>query len=69
MRHKREKDYWVKKSEKCADADGAQSRAASLRMHDHTSHVQVRPAAEGYDVSYSVARWYLGELKLAGIWL
>jgi hypothetical protein len=35
-------------------------------MHEHTAHVQVRPIEDGYQVSYSVARWYLEELERAG---
>jgi hypothetical protein len=65
MTHKREKGYWLKRQEQYADAAKAQSRAGSLRMHDHTSHVTVRAAEEGFVVSYSVAKWYLEELEKA----
>ena len=66
MRRKREKDYWIKKSESYANAASAQARAGSLRMHEHTSHVQVRPTDDGFEVSYSVARWHLEALEQAG---
>ena len=62
MRRQRQKDYWVKKAERYATAAAAQARAGSLRLHEHTAHVRVRPAADGYAVSYSVAGWYLDEL-------
>jgi hypothetical protein len=66
MSHKREKNYWVKKTERYANAPAAQARAGSLRLHEHTSHIQVRRTAEGFEVSYSVARWYLEELERVG---
>jgi hypothetical protein len=65
MRSKREKGYWLKKKERYPSAAAARARAGSLRLHEHTAHVQVHPAAEGFEVSYSVAEWYLEELKRA----
>jgi hypothetical protein len=66
MKRKREKGYWVKRQERYANAVTAQTRAGGLRMHDHTSHVVVRATPEGFEVSYSVAKWYLDELERAG---
>jgi len=65
MRRKLEKGYGVKKKEQYPNAAAAQVRAGNLRTHEHTSHVQVRPAADGYVVSYSVARCYFDELERA----
>jgi hypothetical protein len=62
MHRKKEKDYWVKRTEQHVSSDAAHARAAGLRMHDHTSHVQVRRNAAGYEVSFSVAKWYWEEL-------
>ena len=66
MKRKREKGYWVKRQERCPDSQTAQSRAGGLRMHDYTSDVVVRATLEGFEVSYSVAKWYLDELERAG---
>ena len=66
MSKKRTKGYWLKRRENFSDATTAKNRAGSLRMHEHTSHVQVQPTQEGFEVTYSVAKWYLEELKKAG---
>ena len=66
MKHKREKGYGVKRQERYPDALTAQSRAGSLRMHEHASHVTVRAMLEGFEVSFSVAKWYRDELERAG---
>jgi hypothetical protein len=66
MKHKRVKGYWLKRQERYPDALKAQSRAGSLRMHEHTSHVRVRPTKDGFEVSFSIAKWYLDELPKAG---
>ena len=66
MRRKREKDYWIKKTERYPNASAAKDRAGSLRLHEHTSHIQVQATANGHEVSYSVAKWYLEELERAG---
>ena len=67
MRSKREKGYWVKRTERYTDAKRAKDRAGSLRLHEHISHVTVERKEDGFEVSYSVAQWYLDDLKGAGI--
>jgi hypothetical protein len=66
MKRKREKGYWIKRQERYSDVVKAQARAGGLRMHDHTSHVVVRATREEFEVSFSVAKWYLDELERAG---
>jgi hypothetical protein len=67
MKRKRDKDYWVKKTERYPDVRAAQDRAGALRLHEHTSHIKVQPTDDGAEVSYSVAGWYLEELEKAGL--
>lgn len=66
MKKRREKDYWEKRTERYSNAGVAQARAGSLRLHEHVSHVTVRACADGFEVSFSVAKWYLEELHKAG---
>ena len=66
MKRKREKGYWVKRSERFPTATAAQSRAGSLRLHEHTAHVRVQPAGDGYEVSYAVAAWYIEQWESVG---
>lgn len=66
MSKKKEKNYWTKKDESFRDGRAAQARAGALKMHEHVAHVTVRKEGESYVVAYSVATWYLEELKRAG---
>jgi hypothetical protein len=66
MPREREKGYWVKRQERYAGSEEARTRAGALRLHDHVSHVRVRPAAGGFEVAFSVAKWYLDQLQQAG---
>ncbi len=65
MKRKREKNYWEKRTERFADGATAQSRAGTLRMHEHVAHVKVIKKDYEYVVAYSVAKWYLEELAKA----
>jgi len=67
MHRKKEKEYWIKRTEQHVSSDAANARATGLRMHDHTSQVQIRRNANGYEVSYSVAKSYLDELAKARV--
>jgi hypothetical protein len=67
MKHKREKNYWDKRTESFADGTRAKSRAGSLRACEHVSHVTVQKSGDEYVVSYSVAKWYVEELRKAGV--
>ena len=66
MKHKREKNYWEKRTERFDDGARARSRAGSLRTCEHVSHVTVHKDGNAYVVEYSVARWYAEELNKAG---
>jgi len=69
MKRKKTKDYWEKVKEPFDDNSEARSRAAELRINEHTSYVKVAkmdPTGK-YVVSYCVAKWYLQELKDAGV--
>lgn len=67
MRQEREKPYWVKKIERCPNVETACLRAGKIRIHGHTSQVQVRQLSDGFQVCYSVARWYLEQLNRDGL--
>ncbi|MGF1579124.1 MAG: hypothetical protein ACFCD0_07145 [Gemmataceae bacterium] len=67
MSRKRVKNYWVKKVERFTTHKAAQDRAGAIRTHEHAGHVQVQPSADGFQVSYSVARWYVEELERVGV--
>lgn len=67
MRSRKEKGYWQKCREAFRESAAAQSRAGALRAHEHVSHVTVDKMDDAYVVSYSVAKWYLDELRAAGI--
>jgi hypothetical protein len=67
MHSKKEKNYWQKCKERLRDRPAAQARAGALRAHAHVSHVKVEKLGDAYAVSYSVAKWYLDELRAAGI--
>ena len=62
MRRKKDKETWIKRTEQHVSSDAANARAEGLRMHDHTSDVQVRRNANGYEVTYLVAKSYLDGL-------
>ncbi len=62
----RVKNYWEKRTQRFAKGAAAQSRAGELRMHEHVAHVKVAKTDSEYIVSYSVAKWYVGELNKAG---
>ncbi len=66
MKRRREKNYWEKRTERFADGATAQSRAGTLRTHEHVAHVKVGKNGKEYVVAYSVAKWYVEELKNAG---
>ncbi len=63
----REKDYWLKKSEKYGDKATARARATLLRQDQHVSHVIVEKQGESYVVNFSVAKFYQEELDRAGV--
>ncbi len=67
MKRKKQKNYWVKKKEAFVDGKKAKSRAASLRSHEHVSHVTVTRTGDDHVVSYSVAKWFLDQAGSAGI--
>lgn len=69
MRRKREKGYWLKKTERFSSGAAAKARAGQLRASEHVAHVVVDQQNEEYVVSYSVAKWYVEEMKKAGITL
>ena len=69
MKRKKQKGYWVKRTERFQDGSQAKSRAAELRQHKHISHVIVQRTSEQYEVSYAVAKFYLEELERAGLTL
>ncbi len=64
---KKEKGYWVKRNERFTRGDHAQSRAGALRQHQHVSHVTLDRKGDHYEVSYSVAKFFMEELDRAGI--
>jgi hypothetical protein len=67
MKRKKEKDYWVKKSERFSDGSKAKSRAEVLRQREHISHVKMTKQGSDYLVNYSVAGFYLEELDKVGL--
>ena len=69
MKKKKEKGYWKKQAQSFTDSGKAKERAATLRTHGPVAHVQVSGTDAGYRVSYSVAKWYLEELKRAKVTL
>ena len=66
MGKKKQTAYWEKMTEQFTKGADAQSRAAQLRTHKHVSHVRVDRDRDAYVVTFSVARWYLNELRQAG---
>ena len=66
MKRKREKNYCEKRTERFTDGATAQPRAGTLRTHEHVAHVKVGKKNNKYVVAYSVAKWYVEELKNAG---
>jgi len=67
MKKKKQKGYWEKLTEKYSKGVEAKARVAELRAHEHVSHVTVEKNGNEYIVSFSVAKWYLDELRRAGI--
>ncbi len=67
MKRKKKRGYWVKKKEGFADGTEAKSRAGQLRAYENVAHVTVEKVNERYVVNYSVAKWFLDQLSLAGI--
>jgi len=65
VKRRREKNYWEKRTERFSDGAKAQSRAGTLRMHEHVTHVKVSKSKDEYVVAYSVAKWYVEELAKA----
>lgn len=75
-RKKREKGYWEKRTETFKTGSAAKERAGLLRTHEKTaiSHVTMDKKenpndqyAAQYVVAYSVAKWYLADLKRSGV--
>ena len=66
MKRRREKNYWEKRTERFVEGATAKSRAGTLRTHEHVAHVKVSKKSNQYVVAYSVAKWYVAELKNAG---
>ncbi len=66
-RRQRTKNYWSKQKEQYQDGRKARDRARFLRTYEHIEHVHVDKESEQYIVRYSVARWWLEEIKKAGI--
>ena len=69
MSRKREKGYWLKRTEAYMSGQQAQERAAHLRQQEHISHVTVHGKQDTFEVSYSVAKWYAEELERFGLQL
>jgi hypothetical protein len=67
MSSKREKGYWIKRTERFTSSEAARSRAGHLRSQEHVSHVKVQPGKEGFEVSYAVAEWYVTAMQQAGV--
>ena len=69
MRRKREKGYWEKRMETFSTGTEAKARAARLPTDQNVAHVHLDRKGQEYVVSYSVAKWYLEELRKADIQL
>lgn len=54
MKKKKEREYWVKLSERFVDTAAAKSRADNLRQDEHVAHVKVDKQRGEYVVSYSL---------------
>ena len=67
VKRKKEKGYWVKRQERFSDGSRAKSRAGALRTNEHVSHVRVEERGDDHVVTYSVARWYVEEMRRAGV--
>lgn len=67
MRNKKQKGYWLKKTESFTSGTEAKSRAKDLWAHEHIEHVQVDKAKGGYQVSFSIAKWYWEDMQRAGV--
>ena len=67
MSHRRQKDYWEKRTERFDTGTQARTRAAELRNREHVSHVKMNRESDDYVVTYSVARWYVEELAKASV--
>lgn len=66
MKRKAVKGYWEKRRERFNAGADAKSRAGQLRSHEHVAHVTVEKDGNDYVVHYSIAKWYLEELRNAG---
>ena len=66
-RQKRHKGYWIKKKEVYPSGTLAKSRASELRRHEYISHVIVEKKSDDYEVSFSIAKFYMEELEKAGV--
>jgi hypothetical protein len=68
IRKKKVKGYWIKKQEVFANGAEAKSRAGYLRTyaHDQVAHVTMKKVDENYIVTYSVAKWFLEQLRSVG---
>lgn len=69
MRRKRQKGYWLKKSERFSKGSKAKARAGYLREFEQIAHVIVEKSDNEYLVKYSVAKWYAEELERCQITL
>ena len=63
MRRKRQKGYWLKKTERFYKGYEAKARAGYLREFEQIAHVIVKKSNDEYLVKYSIAKWYAKELK------
>ena len=69
MRRKRQKGYWLKKTERFLKGSDAKSRAGYLREFEPIAHVIVEKSEQEYLVKYSIAKWYSEELERCKITL
>jgi len=67
MRHKRVKGFWLKRKEVFKNGADAKSRAGTLRLNQHISHVIVEKIEKEYRVNYSIAKWYFEEISALGL--
>jgi hypothetical protein len=67
MKKRKEKGFWVKRREAFSEGIEAQTRAAKLRASEHVAHVTVKRTPDGYEVNYSVAKFFLEEMEKARV--
>lgn len=67
MKRKRVKAYWLKQKEAFTTGSEAKARAGYLREYKEIQHVIVERVEDGYQVKYSIAKWYHEQLEELGI--